>query len=268
MENNNIYPILEFDPDKKAIIEPKEIYKTNKEMPKACIICFYLDTVKKMAKIHKAVPVYTIQGQGEPIIIYQMTYREMPVLFVFPGIGAPMAGAVLDICIALGVDKVIACGSAGVLYSDIIRDKIIILDSAVRDEGMSYHYLPPSVDINADYKIVSIMEDVLKEKKLDYIKGKTWTTDAFFRETKSKIEKRKKQGCIIVEMEAASMMAIARFRNISFGQIIGASDDISKDEWDRRDGQKKQNFKEILFFSAMDIIYRLNKKTINDKKGK
>lgn len=256
MRKNANYPILDFDPEKKAVIEPSRIYKRI-EKSEYCILCFYLDTVKKIAKEHDAVPVFKITGQGEPIVLYRLNYKDRHVLFVFPGIGAPLAGAVLEVCIALGVRKVIAFGSAGVLDNKIKRNRIIVLDSAVRDEGTSYHYMPPSLVVKADENVLRVMESVLNDRKVSYMKGKAWTTDAFFRETANKVKRRKEQGCIAVEMESASLMAIARFRDISYGHFIGSADDVSREEWDERDAYKQKGFKERMFWLAVDICLAL-----------
>ena len=78
----------------------------------------------------------------------------------------------------------------------------MIPTEAYRDEGTSYHYIEP-----ADYikiKNSSIVAEFFESKKLPYILGKTWTTDSFYRETEGNIEKRKKDGCISVEMECSA----------------------------------------------------------------
>ena len=76
----------------------------------------------------------------------------------------------------------------------------MIPTEAYRDEGTSYHYIE-----SADYiKKLSIVAEFFESKKLPYILGKTWTTDSFYRETEGNIEKRKKDGCISVEMECSA----------------------------------------------------------------
>ena len=67
---------------------------------------------------------------------------------------------------------------------------------------------------------------------------KTWTTDAFFRETRGKVEKRLKQGCSVVEMECAAMATVAAFRNVKFAQFMWAADSLSGEKWDARNLNK------------------------------
>ena len=67
---------------------------------------------------------------------------------------------------------------------------------------------------------MKIIEDDFIKHGINYIKAKTWTTDAFYRETKDKVALRKSEGCVTVEMEAAAFFAVSRFRNVQLGQIF------------------------------------------------
>lgn len=88
--------------------------------------------------------------------------------------------------------------------------------------------------------------------KVPYRLGKTWTTDAPYRETPRKISMRKNEGCLTVEMEAASLMAVAQFRQVAFGQILYGGDDLSGVEWDNRDWQSRDDVRQKLFWLAAD----------------
>ena len=126
-------------------------------------------------------------------------------------------------------------GSCGELDVDCVKDRLIIPVSAVRDEGTSYHYIAPSPEIEADPRSVQILENVLSSRGYPYIKGKTWTSDAIYRETLPLIRERRQEGCIVVEMECASMLAVAKYRHIPFIQFLYGADNLSSDIWDMRD---------------------------------
>ena len=79
---------------------------------------------------------------------------------------------------------------------------------------MSYHYIEPSREIECNPYVVSIMENYMKRNKIPYINAKTWTTEAFYRETDAKIDLRVSEGCVTVEMEAAAFVAVSKFRNV------------------------------------------------------
>ncbi len=135
--------------------------------------------------------------------------------------------AFLEELIAYGFNKFIVCGGAGVLRKDIAVGHLIIPISAIRDEGVSYHYLAPAREIECNPEVVGKIEEEFNKYRIDYIKAKTWTTDSFYRETEKKIELRKSEGCVTVEMEAAAFFAVAKFRNVKLGQILYGGDDLS-----------------------------------------
>ena len=69
---------------------------------------------------------------------------------------------------------------------------------------------------------------------MPFVAGKVWTTDAIYRETRQKVERRRAEGCLVVEMEAAAFFAVARFRGIRFAQLLYGGDDLSGAQWDSR----------------------------------
>src|SRR5215831_18245432 len=127
-----------------------------------------------------------------------------------------------------------ACGSAGVLDPQIAAGHLIIPTVAVRDEGTSYHYLPPSREVEATPRAVDALVQTLTATNVPFRLGKTWTTDGVFRETPAKIALRTTEGCLTVEMEAAALFAVAQFRQVALGQLLYGEDDVSGLTWDRR----------------------------------
>src|SRR5690606_13402464 len=128
-----------------------------------------------------------------------------------PGVGAPLAAGLLEEAIALGVKKIIACGGAGVLDRNLAVGHIVVPTSAVRDEGTSYHYLPASREVAPSAGAVEAIKATLEAHHISYVTGKTWTTDALYRETQAKALRRREEGCLTVEMEAAAFFAVAQF---------------------------------------------------------
>ena len=82
--------------------------------------------------------------------------------------------------------------------------------------------------------------------------GKTWTTDAFYRETPDKVALRRSEGCVAVEMEAAAFFAVARFRGVTFAQMLYGGDDVSGEEWDHREWNKRRSVREDLLWLAAE----------------
>lgn len=250
-------PLLEFDPDRTAIIEPRGRI-TNIRLPEHCVMPinrFLLEKLNNdgtLEKIHELETVSPI-----PIDVYKLNYEGKPVAVVNPGVGAPLVTGVFERLIMLGCQKFVACGSTGVLKSELKKGVIIIPSSAVRDEGTSYHYYPPSRVIEMDRDVVGKLEAVLLKHGMEYEIGKTWTTDAFYRETKGKVARRRSEGCITVDMECSALIAVAKFRNVLFGQYLSASDDVSGDKWHTRQMDVKTPFQEKVFWLAVEACFSL-----------
>jgi uridine phosphorylase len=101
------------------------------------------------------------------------------------------------------------------------------------------------------------MEATLRTRGIPYRVGKTWTTDGPYRETRDKIAMRREEGCIVVEMEAAGLMAVAQYRGAILGQVLYGGDDLSGGEWDHRDWQTREDVREQLFWLAAEACLEL-----------
>jgi uridine phosphorylase len=250
------YPILEYDPTREAFIEPsKEIKK--RDMPEHCVICFFKEIIEKIVSEKNAKMLVENRWEDGPHPVHEIGYKDQRLAFFHPGIGSALASTIFEEVIAFGCSKFIACGGCGVLEKGIATGHLIVVSGAVRDEGASYHYLPPSREILADPVAVNSIVAVLDANGIPHLVGKTWTTDAPYRETTARIVKRREEGCIAVEMEAAGMMAVAQFREVPFGQVLYAGDDLSGSEWDHRSWQSKSEIRELLFWLAADACLRL-----------
>jgi uridine phosphorylase len=172
-------------------------------------------------------------------------------------VGAPLAAGQIEELSVMGCKKFIACGMCGVLQKELAVGHLIILTAAVRDEGTSYHYVEPAREITANERVVRVIENALLEKKIPYIKAKTWTTDAFYRETPQKIAQRKSEGCVTVEMEASAYMAAAQYNDVEFGQILCSGDSLAGDEWDSRNYVRRIDIREFVLRTTLDVAINL-----------
>jgi uridine phosphorylase len=246
-------PILEFDPTSEAIIEPRKVIKPI-DIPKNCVLCFFQDVIAKVAAEHQAQVIHHLVSEVGRVPIYVMDVDGAPVAFMHPGVGAPLSGTFLEELVALGCRKFMACGGAGVLDGELVVGHVVVPTSAIRDEGTSYHYLAPSREVAPSPTGVAAIETTLKKHHIPYVKGKTWTTDAPYRETRSKMESRKAEGCLTVEMEAAAFFAIAQFRGVSFAQLLYGADSLAGDEWDSRGWMGRASTREKLFWLAVEAV--------------
>jgi uridine phosphorylase len=250
------YPILEFDPAPQALIEPKQIIKPI-DAPKHCVVCFFQDVIASVCEQHQAQMIACPRSEMGKHPLYEIAVEGKRLAFFHPGVGAPLAAGLLEEVIALGCEKFIACGGSGVLDRSLAVGHLLVPRAAIRDEGTSYHYLPPAREVEASLEGVAAIESVLKAHQCEYLVSKTWTTDAFYRETPTRIQRRKAEGCLTVEMEAAAFFAVAQFRNVVFAQMLYGGDDVSGSEWDHRHWEKHVSIRERLFWLAAEACLTL-----------
>lgn len=218
-----------------ALFTPSDATKKIENFPEICVSTFSENIIQKFASLsnsEKIAELYTANGM---IPVYKLRYKDTDIAFYLSRVGAPACVAGFEEIIAMGAKKFILFGSCGVLDDDKVKDNIIIPVSAVRDEGTSYHYIAPSSEIEADSHFVQLLENVLTRCGYPYVTGKTWTSDAIYRETIPAIQEHKKAGCLAVEMECASMLAVAKYRHIPFIQFLYGADNLSSDTWEIRD---------------------------------
>ena len=147
--------------------------------------------------------------------------------------GAPASVGILeDVTEVIDTKKFVVFGGAGCLDREIAHGKIMIPTESYRDEGTSYHYASATDYIKI--KNANMVANFMESKKLPYILGKNWTTDAFFRETENNINKRKEDGCISVEMECSAMQAVCDFRGLELYYFLTSGDLLDAPEWNER----------------------------------
>lgn len=256
------YPVLEFDPDRRALIEPsahlcgsapsKEV-----EMPQRAVACFFADVVEHVAHQHNARLVVDLVSEHGRHAVWEIEVEGQRVAFFQPGVGAPLAAFFLEEVIEYGVRAAIACGGAGALLPELQMGHTVVVTAAVRDEGTSYHYLPPSRRVESDSDVVLKLAELLEQEGIGYTAGPTWTTDAPYRETAARVAARRAEGALTVEMEAAALIAVARWRGVRFGQLLYAADSVGGAEWDHRGWTDASEVREHLFWLAVRACLQL-----------
>jgi uridine phosphorylase len=256
MKTAHRYPILDFDDSRHAIVNPSLPFKLNPSV-KGCVLCFFQDVLQelKMKGDLKLVGESGCEMGPNPLYEYQRDSYHLAVLQ--PGVGAPLAAGFLEEVISLGLDTFIVCGGCGVLDPTLEVGFPIILTGAVRDEGTSYHYLPPGREVAAQKEPVAALQETFQAMGYPFQIAKTWTTDAIFRETNQRRNLRIAEGCRVVEMEAAALFAIAQFRAVQLGQVVYAGDLVIPDGWDKRDWNSRTSVRSLLFEISVQACIRL-----------
>ena len=222
-----------FDVHSEAIIDPFKL--KGEGLPKAdiCIMTFSYVIEQAVLKSFDCTQIGILKNVTGDIPVYAFDYKGKRIAFFKSYEGAPAAvGAVEDCIMAIDCDKFLVFGGAGCLDKEIAMGRVMVPTEAYRDEGTSYHYAEAS-----DYITIKNADTVarfMKDNGLPYITGKTWTTDAFFRETRNNFAKRKADGCISVEMESAALQAVCDFRGFEFYTFFTGGDLLDAPEWDAR----------------------------------
>lgn len=225
----------EFPHEKSAFINPEDTTKRDPDFPELCVSTFSEQIIDKYASMENTKIIGQLYSANGCIPIYQIIYKNTPIAFYLSRVGAPACVVGIEEVIALGAKKLVLFGNCGILDESLTSGKIIVPASAVRDEGTSYHYTKASDEIFADEHSVSQLVNCLEQCGYPYVKGKTWTSDAIYRETGSLIRERKAAGCIAVEMECAAALAVTQFRKIPFVQFLYGADNLDAPIWEPRD---------------------------------
>jgi len=250
------FPLLEFDYSREAIIEPRSLFEVGGIQH--AVLCFFNDVLKQLAKEGRLTQIGSLRSEIGPNPVYMLAVEGQNVIVLHPGVGAALAAGFLEETIGLGVKAVIACGGCGVLSPAIDAGHPLIVESAVRDEGTSYHYLPPGREATAHPDAIIALEETLLARKLPVQRVKTWTTDALYRETPARRALRVKEGCKVVDMEASAFFAVAHFRGVKMGQIVYAGDLVIPEGWDHRGWDKNSSSRELLFWLSVEAVLKIN----------
>lgn len=250
----NEIPILEYDDNQLSVIMPNHD-SLGIRLPEKVVFAFLGECIDHYAKqnngrmvsefisITKKYPIYVINYKGEDVCLCQAP------------VGSAPAVQLLDWLIGYGVKKIISSGSCGTLI-DLPENTFLVPVKALRDEGASYHYLPPSRFIELNKNVLHSIERTLQKMNLPYTECTTWSTDGFFRETREKIDYRRTEGCSVVEMECAALAACAQFRSVAFGQLLFTADSLANvDVYDERDWGADSLEKALLL--SLDLVVDL-----------
>jgi uridine phosphorylase len=149
-----------------------------------------------------------------------------PVTLVQFPVGA--AGAVLqmEMLIACGARHFLILGAAGSLQEQAPIGSLVVPDAAVREEGTSFHYLPPETVAKPGAGLAELVRNGCRERGIEPVTGSGWSTDAIFRELKKKVQYYRSQGVVCVDMEASAMFAVGMFRQVEVAFLLGISDEL------------------------------------------
>lgn len=245
-----------FDFIGEEIIKAKNNVQMIENFPTTVLVVFSAKLCNLFLSKYETIKIGTLSAAGIKLPIYQFEYKGNKIGFFHTVLGGAASAALLEELIALGAEKLLYFGSCGALHKEIAEGRLLVPTAAYRDEGVSYHYAEASDYL--EIETAPVLMKILDDMHIPYNATKTWTTDAFYRETSRNLEKRKAEGCGVVEMECASIMSVGQFRNKKVYQFLFAADCLSDSDWDKRIlGNMPTDLRERILSVAIEAAIRL-----------
>ncbi|MBK8335026.1 MAG: purine-nucleoside phosphorylase [Acidimicrobiaceae bacterium] len=141
MTNIAYIPLTEHDVARTAFIEPSQTISPQ-DVPSACVITFFGDVVDRLVERRGARVLSQNRWEDGPHPLLEIGHDGKRLAVLRSGVGAPLAGGLLEETIAMGCRAFVVCGGAGTLHGELTLGHFVVVASAIRDEGTSYHYLP------------------------------------------------------------------------------------------------------------------------------
>ncbi len=241
----NEIPILEYDTESMAVLMPG--HGRDYKFTETAVMLFMEKETDEFAAANNCEIVGKFESVTKEFNVYKVTHNGAEIVFCQAPLGGAGAVQIMEQLIAGGAKKIIAAGCCGALV-DGAEGEFFVPTAALRQEGTSYHYLPPTREVELDECAIKAIEAALNKRNLPYRKCKTWTTDGFYRETKEMVLYRKSEGYSVVEMECASLAACGKMRGVAFGQLLFTADSLAN-----ADAHDERNWGNDTFEAALEI---------------
>ena len=244
-----------FDIKTKALFGPETFCRIHEQKCELCIVTFSKKIEQGVLKTFDCEVIAEVFALNGPITTYMFEYKGKKIAFYMSPIGSAVSVMnLLEVSYMTGATKFVMFGSAGSLDPEKTTGKYVVPTESYRDEGISYHYAHASdyIDVPGSAKVAEIFEEL----SLPYVCGRTWTTDAFFRETEGNIAKRKADGCIAVDMELSGVQAACTFSGLELYDFLVTGDVLGAGTY-TRGTLDRVNHDIDNFYTALEIAVRI-----------
>ncbi len=199
------------------------------EAPTAAVLCYQRSLYHHVLRTEGLQPPER-RGALHGILLLPSTGGRVGLLGQF-GIGAPAAAAVLEDLAATGTSAFVSVGTAGSLQADLKVGDLVLCEAAIRDEGVSHHYLPPAKLATASAGMSASLASAMSGAGAQFRAGTSWTIDTPYRETVAEARRYQAEGVLCVEMEAAALFAVAEVRGLQMASAFTISDSLADLVW-------------------------------------
>jgi len=214
--------------NEESIVKPEDFAPKDMGFVKLGIILF----VKRVYEWMKAATPNIALEREESIVGAKRFFATENGLAVFHAyFGAPATASLAEALIAAGIKRLIIFGEAGSISPEINVGEILVPTFAIREEGTSYHYLPPGFEAKPSNNLLRKIKLLLSKKDIQYKVGGVWTTDAPFRETMGKVLTYSEKGILAVEMECSALFCLSNYRGINSAALLVITDTLWEGIW-------------------------------------
>ncbi len=228
-------PLLSHPYDKPSVFSPNDLVEAVKSdrniqeinIPDICVLEFDGDLTDKLKQQGEL-----IHCDSWPCFhtdLWCWRHDEISCGIIPRTIGGPYTVLVAEQLAVCGVKAVVGLTSAGRISQSLPLPSIVVANEAIRDEGVSYHYLPPAETVEATPSLTPYLERSLKTLDQPVHSGLVWTTDAPYRETKEEIDRYADRGVLAVEMQAASLFSFGVYMNFPVGLVAHVTNAVDHD---------------------------------------
>ena len=225
-------PLLDFDPNPRALLEPTEWYRRIEDLPTTAVITWMRDAFEELLDEYPSRLRHRLGVETAEMPIHEVEIDGRSTVVALSHVGAPAAAILYEALIAMGCTTTLAVGSSGGLLPEHPPGTVVVPPTAIRDEGTSHHYAPADAQAIFDAELQAALVEAFTGSGVDPVVGPVWTTDALFRETADRVARRTAAGAVAVDMEASALAVIAAHRGVRHGHAVYLADTLHSDRWD------------------------------------
>jgi uridine phosphorylase len=219
-------------------------------VPPNIIISYQKDVLLAVVKENKG---QYSKELGTTLYFLKDTKKQIGLVGGF-GIGGAAVAVLMEELIALGAKQFLAIGYAGSLQTKLAIGDSVLCSKAVRGEGVSRHYLSESEYSYPNKELNNVIISTAKRLNISLTTGSTWTTDVIYRETKSEIKYYQDTGTATVDMEAATIFAVAKYHHVKASAIFTISDYCGLEKWEPHFSQTVKPLNKLLLLAKKGLM--------------
>jgi uridine phosphorylase len=173
-----------------------------------------------------------LEGPSGPVAVLPRSAAGAVAVAAPPGIGAPAAAIAVEELAVLGARDIVFIGYAGGLERALASGDLVLIDDALRGDGVSTHYGATGPTCAADPTAAGRLTGTLAGTGIDHRRGRSWTTDALYRETPRAVARARAGGAIVVELEIAAVYAVAASLGVAAAGAVVVGDRLGDGRWE------------------------------------